>query len=363
MRVMTILGTRPEIIRLSRVIAQLDRLADTHVLVHTGQNYDRRLSDLFFEQLHVRRPDHQMTPVGHSFGRQVGAMFAQVEQWMIQDSPDAVLVLGDTNSALCAVLAVRRGLPVYHMEAGNRCFDPQVPEEMNRRIIDAISTFNLPYTLGARENLLREGMAAPRVWVTGNPIHEVMQYYSQDVDGSEVLKEMGLQPGQYVLATVHRAETVDDPKRLLQVMEALKRVAADHALAVVCSVHPRTRDRLQMLGYADSHPQLFLREPFGFFDFLHLQRHARCVITDSGTVQEESCLLHIPCVVVRRSTERPETVVCGATIISGVETERIVESVRQALMMDRAWTWPVGYGDANVSMIVANYILGGVCHV
>jgi UDP-N-acetylglucosamine 2-epimerase (non-hydrolysing) len=362
-RVLTILGTRPEIIRLSLIIQKLDRWAEKHVLVHTGQNYDRLLSDIFFEQMNVRQPDYRVTITSHSFGVQIGNMFPAVESVLAHEKPDAVLVLGDTNSALCTLLAERAGIPVYHMEAGNRCHDLTVPEEINRKLIDSVASFNLPYTEGSRENLLREGIPSHRIWVSGNPIYEVLQHYREAIEASTILQDLRLVDGRYLLVTAHRAENVDNRHRLLQTMEALHRLAEWYRMPIICSVHPRTRERLKQFGIQVKDPLVRLMQPFGFFDFVHLEQHAMCVITDSGTVQEECCIFGVPAVTIRQSTERPETVMCGSNVVSGLESGRIVDSVR--LMVDQRHDWPrpEGYLDPHVSNKVAQFILGGCTHV
>lgn len=363
MRVMTILGTRPEIIRLSRIIQKLDQLATRHVLVHTGQNYDQTLSEVFFQQLHVRSPDYHLNIHQHSFAKQMGQIFDRVGMLVEREKPAAILVLGDTNSALCSIIGARLHIPVYHMEAGNRCYDPLVPEETNRKIIDAISDFNLPYTALSRENLLREGMHPQRIWVCGNPIYEVIEHYAAEIASSSILQDLDLKDNAYFLVTAHRAENVDDPDRLGALFAAFDAVAKEWNMPIVCSVHPRTRQRIEQSNVISAHPLVRLYPPFGFFDFIRLQQHARCTLTDSGTVQEESCLFHVPAVTIRQTTERPETVICGSNIVSGVDAENIVQSVRLALESSRNWPFPEGYTDANVAMKVSQFILGGVRHV
>lgn len=363
MKVMTILGTRPELIRLSLIIPKLDQFASRHILVHTGQNNDHSLRDVFFEELGIREPDYKIHLSSHSFGQQLGAMFTQVEQLILQERPDRILVLGDTNSALCAVLAERMGIPVYHMEAGNRCYDTSVPEEVNRKIIDAISSYNLPYTPIARENLLREGCDPQRIWVSGNPIYEVLEHYKERIDQSDILQRLGISENQYVLVTSHRAENVDNEARLRNIVAGLKLVAQQTQLPVVCSVHPRTKARLRQFAVDSSHPLINWCEPFGFFDFVQLERRARCVVTDSGTVQEESCIFGVPAVTIRQSTERPETVACGSNTVSGLDPERIAACVQLMIRTSRSWQCPEGYTDPNVSTKVVNFILGGLRHV
>uniref|UniRef100_UPI000AC90BA1 non-hydrolyzing UDP-N-acetylglucosamine 2-epimerase n=1 Tax=Neobacillus fumarioli TaxID=105229 RepID=UPI000AC90BA1 len=362
MKVMTILGTRPEIIRLSLIIQKLDRLTD-HILVHTGQNYDRSLSDLFFEQLEIRQPNYKIQLSSHTFGHQVGEMFSEVENIITKEKPDKILLLGDTNSALCALLAERIGVPVYHMEAGNRCFDTSVPEEINRKAIDAVSSFNLPYTMLSRENLIREGVPNHRIWVSGNPIYEVLQHFKEKIDKSDILEIIGIPINGYMVVTAHRAENVDNEERLRHIVDALKLIAKQHQIPIICSVHPRTRDRMKKFHIVSGEPLIHFSEPFGFFDFVKLQKHARCVITDSGTVQEESCILHVPAVTIRNSTERPETVLCGSNVVSGVDYQAIADSVNLMVQSNHSWKLPEGYDDPNVSNKVVNMILGGLHHL
>ncbi|MGQ7885109.1 non-hydrolyzing UDP-N-acetylglucosamine 2-epimerase [Paenibacillus sp. WC2504] len=363
MKIMTVLGTRPEIIRLSLVIAKLDLLADSHLLVHSGQNYDRTLSDVFFEQMGIRLPDVHVRLQAQTVGEQIAQMFVEVEKVLLKEKPDRMLVLGDTNSALTALIGERHGVPVYHMEAGNRCYDTRVPEEINRKAIDAISTCNMPYTPGARENLLRDGVPSQRIWMTGNPIYEVMEHYKGQADASRILEELGLSDKGYILVTAHRAENVDNEARLRQIIEGLQLVAEDTQLPIICSTHPRTKDRLDKLGVMASHPLIRFLPPFGFFDFLKLQKHAACVITDSGTVQEESCILGVPAVTIRQSTERPETLLCGSNLLSGLVPERIAASVKLMMEPHHTWQCPDGYLDPNVSSKVVNIVLGGQSYV
>lgn len=363
MKIMTVLGTRPEIIRLSLVIAKLDLLADSHILVHSGQNYDRSLSDVFFEEMGIRPPDVHIRLHAQTIGEQIAQMFVEVEKVILREKPDRMLVLGDTNSALTALIGERHGIPVYHMEAGNRCYDTRVPEEINRKAIDAISTCNMPYTPGARENLLRDGVPAQRIWLTGNPIYEVMEHYKQQALASRILEELNLEAKGYILVTTHRAENVDREVRLRQIIDGLQLVAEDTGLPVICSTHPRTKDRLEKLGIAASNPLIRFLTPFGFFDFLKLQQDAACVITDSGTVQEESCILGVPAVTIRQSTERPETLLCGSNLLSGLEPQRIAACVKLMMQSKLNWTLPEGYLDPHVSSKVVNIVLGGQSYV
>lgn len=359
MRIVTILGTRPETIRLSLLTQILDEWAARHVVVHTGQNFDWRLSGVFYDELGLRKPDVQLNARKPSVGGQLASMFGAVEEVLLRERPDRVLVLGDTNSALSALLAERMGIPVAHMEAGNRCFDLNVPEEKNRRVIDAVSTFNLPYTENSKQNLLREGFPVRRIFRSGNPIFEVLTHYKDRIEASPILEKLNLQPGGYLLATIHRAENVDVPSHLREIMNGLRLTAERLGMRIVCSMHPRTRSRLEADGGIAAHPLLEFHEPFGFFDFVRLERHAKCVLTDSGTVQEECCIYQVPTVTVRRTTERPETVDCGSNVVTGLAAERIADAAGMMSSLQGGWTPPEGYLDPDVSRKVAKFLLGG----
>ena len=356
MKVLTILGTRPEIIRLSRVIPTLDAACE-HRVAHTGQNFDARLSDIFFTELGLRQPDYFFRTRVDTLATQVGHILAEAEGLLEQLRPDRVLVLGDTNSALSAFIAKRMGIPVYHMEAGNRCYDDRVPEEVNRRVIDHCSDVLMPYTERSRVNLLDEGIHGTRILVTGNPINEVLVHYAPRIDASTVRKGLGLEARGYILATFHRAENVDVPERLAGILAGLRGAAAATGLPVVCSVHPRTRARLAG-GDASEHAGLVLLDPLGFFDFVRLERDAAAVVTDSGTVQEECCILGVPAVTIRDTTERPETVECGSNILAGVDPDLLVRLLTTRCG-DRAWwTVPSEYQATRVAATVANIVLG-----
>jgi len=361
MKVLTVLGTRPELIRLSLVIARLDRLCD-HVLVHTGQNFDPRLSDVFFSELGIRAPDHALECRGGSFGRQAGEILASVDSVLEKERPDAVLILGDTNSGLSAIVARRRGIPVFHMEAGNRCYDDRVPEEINRRVIDHASTVLMPYTQRSKENLIREGIAGERIFVTGNPIYEVLSHYLEGIDGSAIHARLALDPQAYFLATMHRAETVDDEARLRGLADALSTVSEKYDQPVICSLHPRTRDRMTRLGMKFSDARVRYLEPLGLFDFVALERGARCVLTDSGTVQEECAILHVPSVTLRDVTERPETIEAGSNMLVGVCSEAVLRGVDVVLSAPPLWEAPSGYLSTGVASTVVKIILGGAEH-
>lgn len=362
MKVVTLLGTRPELIRLSLLIRMLDEWATRHVMVHTGQNFDWRLSGVFYEEMGIRPPDVQIDARKTTIGGQLAAIFGTVEEVLLREKPDRVLVLGDTNSALCAVLAERMGIPVVHMEAGNRCYDLQVPEEKNRRVIDAVSTWNLPYTENSKMNLLREGFPVQRIFRSGNPIFEVLEHYREQIAASDVLERLKLAPREYLLATIHRAENVDVPEHLAGILEGLNRTARQTGLRIVCSLHPRTRSRLRKDGMP-IHPLVEFYEPFGFFDFVSLEKNAKCVLTDSGTVQEECCIFQVPTVTVRLTTERPETVDCGSNVVCGLSPERIADAVRVMTSAQGGWTPPDGYTEEGVARKVAKFLLGGNFHV
>ena len=357
MKVLTVLGTRPEIIRLSRVIDKLDRLCE-HVLVHTGQNFDPSLSDVFFDELEVRAPDRFLGARGATFAAQVGQILEGCEAVFQAEEPDAVLILGDTNSGLCSIVAKRLGMPVYHMEAGNRCYDDRVPEEVNRRVIDHSSSVLMPYTHRSKENLLREGIEARRIYVTGNPIREVLTHYDEHISASAVHEHLGLEHGGYFLVTMHRAENVDIEARLGRLTRALSLVRREFGLPMVCSLHPRTRDKMQTFGLEIGGRDVRYLEPLGLFDFVALERRARCVLSDSGTVQEECCLFGVPTVTLRDVTERPETVECGSNMLSGADPERVSACVSAVLDRRPAWTPPPEYLVGNVSTTVANIVLG-----
>jgi UDP-N-acetylglucosamine 2-epimerase (non-hydrolysing) len=352
-KILTILGTRPEIIRLARIIPKLDQVAD-HRVLHTGQNYDATLNNIFFDQLKLRQPNCVLESRG-TIGQQLASTMIGVEQYITDFKPNAVLVLGDTNSGLSAIVCERMGVPVYHMEAGNRCYDMLVPEEKNRRLIDSISTINLPYTELSRQNLLREGAQNNRVFVTGNPIREVLDYYCNQIDASNILDKLKLKSGQYIIATAHRAENVDSPERLSRIFGAMEIIAQDYPIVFSC--HPRTRQRLRELAIPVS-DRIQITEPMGFFDFVKLEKNSYMAISDSGTVQEEMCLFYKPTVTIRATTERPETVWCGSNIVTGLEVDSIVAGYQSMKQVNRAWTVPAEYARTNVSDTVVNILLG-----
>ncbi len=357
MKVLTVLGTRPEIIRLSRVTEKLDETCD-HKLVHTGQNFDPNLSDIFFKQLRVRNPDFYLGVTGDTFGQQVGTMLTKVDGVLHQEKLDALLILGDTNSGLCSFLAKRMGIPVYHMEAGNRCYDDRVPEEVNRRIIDHSSDILMPYTHRSKENLMKEGIEANRIFVTGNPIKEVLDFYEPEISHSDIHAQLKVEPGKYFLVTMYRAENVDIEERLRSITNSLIQIQIKNNLPVICSLHPRTRQKMKQYGVEISNNQTQFLEPLGLFDFVALENNAYCVVSDSGTVQEECCIFHVPTVTIRDVTERPETIDCGSNILSGAETEKILLCIDVALKTTGRWQPPSEYLVENVSNTVLKIIIG-----
>ena len=356
MHVMTILGTRPEIIRLSRIIPKLDACCE-HTVVHTGQNADDRLSSIFFDELEVRAPCHFLDVGGDGFAPQAGRILERVDAILAADRPDRVLILGDTNSALSAIVAKRRGIPVFHMEAGNRCRDDRVPEEVNRRIVDHCSDVLLPYTERSRENLLREGFAGNRIFVTGNPIAEVLSHYRDRIDASTVLQRLGLEDDAYFLVTLHRAENVDAPDRLAQILASVADLARHYGHPAIVSAHPRLRSRLQATG-RDLPAALQLHPPFGLFDFVRLEKHAFCVLSDSGTVQEECTILQVPSVTLRDVTERPETLECGANILAAADTASVARATALARSSSQEWNIPPEYSRLRVSDTVVKLVAG-----
>jgi UDP-N-acetylglucosamine 2-epimerase (non-hydrolysing) len=354
---MTVLGTRPEIVRLSLVIKLLDASSD-HVLVHTGQNYEECLNGLFFRELDVRAPDVYLGARGNGFGEQVGQILTKIEPVLITHRPDRLLLLGDTNSSLTAIVARRLGIPVYHMEAGNRCYDFRVPEEINRRIVDHISNVLMPYTERSRDNLLREGIPIERILVTGNPIKEVMDHYLPKILASTALSRIGVEEKKFFLVTVHRAENVDVSDRLRNLVEALVLLHREYGFPVICSLHPRTRSKFQEFGIDSAREGLRFVEPLGFFDFVRLEKAAFCLLTDSGTVQEESCILGVPNVTIRDVTERPETIECGSNVLAGCDPQRILKLVGMVTRQEPSWLPPREYLATNVAATACRVLLG-----
>ena len=368
LKVATILGTRPEIIRLARVMAALDRCTD-HVVIHTGQNYDYELNQIFFDELNIRKPDHFMGVDTSSLGTVLGGMMIETEKILRQEKPDAVVILGDTNSALAAIIARRMGIPIYHMEAGNRCFDFNVPEETNRRIVDSISDFNLVYTEHARRHLIAEGFPQRRIYVTGSPMCEVLNHYADKIDASDALGQLGLKPREYVLVSMHREENVDNAESLHALLKGLQTLASERNVPVIVSTHPRTLKRIEQFGSTDvsvsETPQagkLSLMKPFGFFGYNRLQKDSLCVLSDSGTISEESSLLRFPAVTLRNAIERPEALDTGSIVLTGTNrADRILDCVQLVVDEFEAGMFPpcpVDYQVTNCSQRVTRLILG-----
>ena len=357
MKIMTIFGTRPEIIRLSPTLKILDQYS-RHTTVHTGQNFHESLSDIFIRDLEVRPPDVHFGIKSKSFGDQAGQILTRTDEVLERFQPDKVLILGDTNSALSAIAAARKGIPVFHMEAGNRCFDNRVPEEINRRIIDHSSTILLPYTERSKENLVAEGIERERIFVTGNPIKEVLDIFADKINASEALKTFGVAEFDYFLVTLHRSENVDKIERLRKILEAFEQIAKQFDKPILISVHPRTAEKLEKFGLRTTSERIRLVEALGFFDFVKLEKNALAVLTDSGTVQEECAIFGVPNVTLRDVTERPETVECGSNILAGAETEAIVKAVEMAISQPVGWTAPKEYLVPNVAHVVSRIVLG-----
>ncbi|MDD4877230.1 MAG: UDP-N-acetylglucosamine 2-epimerase (non-hydrolyzing) [Dehalococcoidales bacterium] len=356
MKIMTVLGTRPEIIRLSLVIKILDQFCE-HILVHTGQNYDEKLSAIFFKDLNLREPDYYLGVRGNTFGEEIGKILIETEKVIRRENPDRLLILGDTNSGLVSILAKRMGIPVFHMEAGNRCFDDRVPEETNRKVIDHSSAVLLPYTYRSKENLLNEGIAGDMIYVIGNPIYEVINYFSEEISASKILEETGLTAQKYFLVTAHRAENVDDSGRLKSLLTGLEEIGEKYALPIICSLHPRTRNKIEQFSLKAGENIRF-SAPFSLFDFITLEKNALCVISDSGTVQEECCIFRTRNITIRDVTERPETIECGSNILTGIQPDVMLKALEIVLAEQPDWEPPAEYLEKNVSAKVAKIILG-----
>lgn len=325
LKVVTVVGTRPEIIRLSRVLAKLDQHCE-HVLVHTGQNYDYELNEIFFRDLQLRKPDHYLDAAGATGAETVGNVIIATDRMLANTQPDALLVLGDTNSCLAVIAAKRRKIPVFHMEAGNRCFDMRVPEEINRRIVDHTADINLTYSDIAREYLLREGLAPETVIKTGSPMFEVLSHYRPGIDASDVLTRLGLQPESYFVVSAHREENVESDSSFGKLVRVLETIAEQFQLPVIVSSHPRTQKRIDRLGIK-FHPLVRLLKPLGFLDYVSLQRQAKAVLSDSGTITEESSILNFPALNIREAHERPEGMEEASVMMVGLEAERVLQAL------------------------------------
>lgn len=357
MKIVTVLGTRPEIIRLSLIIKKLDNYCD-HTLVHTGQNYVESLDAIFFKDLGIRKPDYYLGVRADSFGKQIGEILARCEEIFKKVKPDRILILGDTNSGLSSIVAKHLGIPVYHMEAGNRCYDDRVPEEVNRRIIDHSSSILMPYTSRSKENLVREGIERERIYVIGNPIFEVINYCQHEIESGNILANLDLKEKKYFLVTMHRAENVDIEERLLNLIKSLELIYQKYQLSIICSLHPRTKSKMEKFNISSKIKGIQFLTPLGFFDFVALEKRAFCVITDSGTVQEECCIFKVPNITIRDVTERPETLECGSNMLTGVCPQTIVECIEIVLNETREWKAPLEYTEENVSAKVVKILLG-----
>ena len=360
LKVMTIVGTRPEIIRLSRVISLLDETVN-HVLVHTGQNYDYELNEIFFKELELKKPDHFLNADTSSLGVTVGDIIKKSETVLKKEMPDALLVLGDTNSCLSAYMAKRMHIPIYHMEAGNRCFDFNVPEEINRRVIDHIADFNLVYTEHARRHLLSEGLPHRRIYLTGSPMKEVLDYYLPKIDKSKILSKLKLEKNNYFVVSIHREENVDNKENLKTLLETLNSISNNFKKKIIFSTHPRTRKRIETLSNIKLDSKIQFLKPFGFFDYIKLQKNALCTISDSGTINEESSILDFPAITVRNSMERPEGLDTGSIILTGLNKTVILDSINFVLKEKKSRVkkeYSVDYKINNTSFRVMKLILG-----
>ena len=356
LKIVTILGTRPEIIRLSCTLSALDTAFD-HTLIHTGQNYDANLNDIFFDDLSLRKPDHKLNAVGASRGETIGNIITKSESLLKELKPDGVVILGDTDSAMSAIPAKQLGIPIFHMEAGNRSFNEDVPEEINRRIVDHIAHYNLVYTEHARRNLLAEGLPTDKIFLTGSPIREVLNRYSKQIGNSPILKKLKLKKQKYFLASLHRAENVDDPNTLAQHLQGWDALANKYQLPIVVSTHPRTRKKMEDNNLNVSSDLIHFHEPMGFFDYCHLQKNAHCVISDSGTISEESAMMGFAAVCPRPAIERPEALEAGTIVLCGSSPESLLGTVKQAVSSfspDR--TIPTDYHITNTSERAVNII-------
>lgn len=360
MKLMTIIGTRPEIIKLSRVIHELD-LHTEHVLVHSGQNYDYELNEIFFRQLAIRKPDYFLNAAEKSATATIGKIISEVDLLFNREKPEALLLLGDTNSCLSAIPAKRRRIPIFHMEAGNRCFDDRVPEEINRRIIDHISDINMPYTEHARGYLIREGIKPETIIKTGSPMKEILTYYHDQIINSPVLEDLELKPKNFFLISAHREENIDSDTNFTKLLDSLNAIVETYQKSVIVSTHPRTRKRLSEKLIEVPHKQIRFLKPLGFFEYVKLQTEALCVISDSGTITEETALLDLPAVTIRETHERPEGMDAGTLIMCGLTPEKVLEAIKTVLNQNAGTDQKAGtvddYEVANVSKKVTRIIL------
>lgn len=357
MKVITIVGTRPELIRLSRIIPLLDETVN-HILVHTDQNYDYELNEIFFKELEIRKPNYSLKIKNTSVGYAIGETLIKTEEILKKEKPNAVLILGDTNSSLSAIIAKRLRIPIYHMEAGNRSFDINVPEEINRKIVDHISDFNLVYTERARQHLLSEGFPHRRIYLTGSPLREVLDFYKTKIENSKILTLLNLKTKKYFIVSAHREENVDNPLVLRKIIEILNNLAKDFKIPIIVSTHPRTKKQLEKNKDINTHSNIKFLKPFGFFDYIKLQKNAFCVLSDSGTISEESAMLNFPAITIRNSMERPEALDAGTIILTGFDYEVIIKSIERVTYKKKKSSIPIEYTINNTSERVVNIILG-----
>lgn len=356
MKILTILGTRPELIRLCLIIKKLDAYCE-QILVHTGQNYDFNLNDIFLKQLGIRKPNYFLGAKG-TFCEQIGTILTGLEKIIEKEKPERFLVLGDTNSSMGAIVAKRLGVKVFHMEAGNRCYDDRVPEEVNRRIIDVSSDILMPYTERSRQNLIKDGISNEKIFVTGNPIKEVLDHFAKEIDENNILDKLNLKTNNYFLITLHRQENVDDPKRLVKFIKSFNRLATKYHKPILWSVHPRTKKRIAEVKKININKLITLSEPLGLFEFVHLEKNAYCVLSDSGTVQEECAIFGIPNVTLRDTTERPETIESGSNFLSGANEKIILSGAEIVAKSEKNWIPPSEYLVNNVSDKILKIVLG-----
>ena len=357
MKVLTVVGTRPEIIRLSRVMARLDEVFD-HVLVHTGQNYDFELNEIFFSQLGLRKPNHFLAAAGDTSSATIARCIEGLDKVLLSEAPDALLVLGDTNSCMSVIAAKKRHIPIFHMEAGNRCFDSRVPEEINRKIIDHTSDINLVYTEHARRNLLAEGLPADQIFITGSPMAEILHHHKQDIEQSDALARLGLIKHQYFVASFHREENVDEPARLKSIVDSLNAVATTFGYPIILSVHPRSKKRFEELK-TGFHPLIKEMKPFGFFDYIRLQQDSYCTISDSGTITEEAAIVGFAAVTARDAHERPEGMDSGVLVMTSINAKEMIEAIKVSRLHYESQgtrNVPLSYQDLDVSWRVAKLI-------
>lgn len=358
LKVVTVIGTRPEIIRLSRVMALLDEYLD-HKIVHTGQNYDYELNEIFFKELDIRRPDHFLEVNTESLGTVLGETLIKAEKVFKEEKPDAILILGDTNSSIAGIIAKRMKIPIYHMEAGNRCFDQNVPEEINRHIIDHIADYNLVYTEHARRHLLSEGIHHRRIYLTGSPIREILTHYEKQINSSKILEKLELKPKEYFLVSTHREENVDNSSNLRKILHILNRIVEKYGFPVIVSTHPRTSKRMELLTDYKQNDKVSFLKPFGYSDYIHLQNNAICTISDSGTISEESTILGFPAINLREATERPESLDAGTIILTGLDEQTVLDAIEVTLdESGRPKQIPLEYQIEDVSWRILKLILG-----